>query len=114
MTSYRVLDSQPPIERPRVTVADNRNVDFRIVIVLILCSFVASVILGVAAYLLTGWPAPVIVIADMVLLYRFSKWLIPQLTGDAVALQERGLGTRRTLGCGLFIAHKSINKVNSE
>jgi CRISPR-associated protein Cas6 len=33
---------------------------------------------------------------------------------DAVTLQERGLGPHRSLGCGLFIAHKSINKVNSE
>jgi CRISPR-associated protein Cas6 len=33
---------------------------------------------------------------------------------DAVTLQERGLGPYRTLGCGLFIAHKSINKVYSE
>jgi CRISPR-associated protein Cas6 len=33
---------------------------------------------------------------------------------DAVTLQERGLGPRRSLGCGLFIAHKSINKVNME
>lgn len=27
---------------------------------------------------------------------------------DAVALQERGLGPYRNLGCGLFIAHKSV------
>lgn len=33
---------------------------------------------------------------------------------DAVTLQERGLGPARILGCGLFIAHKSINKVNIE
>ncbi|PKM45262.1 MAG: type I-MYXAN CRISPR-associated protein Cas6/Cmx6 [Gammaproteobacteria bacterium HGW-Gammaproteobacteria-1] len=33
---------------------------------------------------------------------------------DAVTLQQRGLGPHRALGCGLFIAHKSINKVNSE
>lgn len=33
---------------------------------------------------------------------------------DAVTLQERGLGPQRSLGCGLFIEHKSIKKVNSE
>ncbi len=33
---------------------------------------------------------------------------------DAVTLQQRGLGPHRALGCGLFIAHKSINKVNAE
>lgn len=30
---------------------------------------------------------------------------------DSVRLQQRGLGTGRTLGCGLFIPHKSIKKV---
>jgi len=30
---------------------------------------------------------------------------------DAVTLQEQGVGSHRELGCGVFIAHKSINKV---
>ncbi|MFA5627683.1 MAG: type I-MYXAN CRISPR-associated protein Cas6/Cmx6 [Thiohalomonadaceae bacterium] len=33
---------------------------------------------------------------------------------DAIRLQEEGLGTQRTLGCGLFIEHKSINKVEQK
>jgi CRISPR-associated protein Cas6 len=31
---------------------------------------------------------------------------------DAVRLQQRGLGPHRTLGCGLFLAHKSVRAVN--
>jgi len=33
---------------------------------------------------------------------------------DAITLQEQGLGAARTLGCGLFIEHKSIKKVESK
>jgi CRISPR-associated protein Cas6 len=32
---------------------------------------------------------------------------------DSVRLQERGLGPHRTLGCGLFLGHKSVRPVNS-
>lgn len=31
---------------------------------------------------------------------------------DSVRLQQHGLGPHRTLGCGLFLAHKSIRAVN--
>lgn len=33
---------------------------------------------------------------------------------DAVRLQEHGLGPHRELGCGVFIPHKSIKKVEKE
>lgn len=33
---------------------------------------------------------------------------------DAVRLQEQGLGPARRLGCGLFIEHKSIHKVEQK
>lgn len=32
---------------------------------------------------------------------------------DSVRLQQRGLGPHRTLGCGLFLAHKSVRAVNA-
>ncbi|CAK0771943.1 hypothetical protein CCP3SC15_4440003 [Gammaproteobacteria bacterium] len=34
------------------------------------------------------------------------------LPGDALELQRRGLGPRRTLGCGLFIPHKTLAEGN--
>ncbi len=45
--------------------------------------------------------------------YIFTRSLMVADLGpeDSVRLQQRGLGPNRTLGCGLFIPHKSIKNV---
>lgn len=43
---------------------------------------------------------------------RARSLMVAELTQDeSVALQRRGLGPRRELGCGLFIPHKDIREV---
>ncbi len=43
---------------------------------------------------------------------RTRSLMVAELTQDeSVALQRRGLGPRRHLGCGLFIPHKDIREV---
>lgn len=44
-------------------------------------------------------------------LYVRSLMVADLSQADAVTLQEQGVGPQRELGCGVFIAHKSINKV---
>ena len=41
--------------------------------------------------------------------------MVAEMTqADAIVLQEKGLGPMRSLGCGLFVPHKSIKKVSKE
>jgi CRISPR-associated protein Cas6 len=44
----------------------------------------------------------------------FSVMLHEVLPEESVALQQRGLGPRRMLGCGMLVPHKSIRAVRRE
>jgi CRISPR-associated protein Cas6 len=43
-----------------------------------------------------------------------SMMLADLQVSESFLLQERGLGTHRTMGCGLFIPHKDINQIRED